>query len=242
MKLFGLSNKKEMSLQNWESKKFPDASILSGKYCRLELLDYKHIDELFDCLSVPNRLEERYSYLPYGPFQKCDFIVWFKSMITNDALRTYVVINSKTNAIGGQLSLMNVVPAMGVMEIGHVHFSPLISKSVVATEAVYLCLRYIFDELEYRRCEWKCDHANKPSALAALRFGFSFEGIFRQHLVIKGKNRDTGWYAMLDFQWKQCIRRGYEEYLDISNFDTADGKLEQRLKLSDCIGLIPAEI
>ena len=215
---------------------------------------YGHIDALYDCLSMTERLEERYAYLPYGPFEgRVDFDIWFETMITNLTLRTFVVINNKTNMIGGQLSLMNIVPRMGVMEIGHIHFSPLISKSVITTEAIYLCLKYIFNDLKYRRCEWKCNHANQPSGQAAMRFGFSFEGVFRQHLVVKGKNRDTGWYAMLDFQWNQCIENGYQTFLNDINFiiqpdansdsnNNDNGKKIQIAKLADCIGKIPLEM
>jgi RimJ/RimL family protein N-acetyltransferase len=128
----------------------------------------------------------------------------------------------------GVASYLRIEPAMGSIEVGHLAYSPALQRHPAATEAMYLMMRHVFDELGYRRYEWKCDDRNQASRRAALRLGFRFEGIFRQHMVIKGRNRDTAWYAILDSEWP-ALRAAFERWLDPANFDAA-GRQRARLE------------
>ena len=130
----------------------------------------------------------------------------------------FAVIDLASRRVAGRQTLMRIDPANGVVEIGNILWSSIMARKPAATEAFYLFARHVFDELGYRRFEWKCDNLNAPSKRAALRFGFQFEGIFRQHLVIKGRNRDTAWFSMIDGEWPP-IRRALEAWLEESNFD-----------------------
>ena len=126
--------------------------------------------------------------------------------------------------------MMRIEPQHGVIEIGYVYWGPAISRTRVATEALYLFARHVFEDLGYRRFEWKCNNHNEPSKAAAQRFGFTFEGIFRQHMIVKGENRDTAWFSMLDGEWPK-LKAGFERWLDPSNFDEA-GQQRSRLHQS----------
>ncbi|EXJ96210.1 hypothetical protein A1O1_01336 [Capronia coronata CBS 617.96] len=129
----------------------------------------------------------------------------------------------------GWLSLMRISPAHRVVEIGNILFSPLLQRTKAATEAMYLMAKYVFETLGYRRYEWKCDNMNAPSKRAALRFGFTFEGVFRQHMIYKGRSRDTAWFSIVDTDWP-VVKRGFEAWLDDANFG-ADGLQKQRLEV-----------
>ena len=137
------------------------------------------------------------------------------------------VIDAASGRVAGRQTLMRITPEHGVIEIGNILWGPAISRTRVSTEALFLTASYVFDELGYRRFEWKCNNLNEPSKAAALRFGFSFEGIFRQHMWTKGANRDTAWFAMLDREWP-AIKAEYERWLAPENFDA---KGQQRSKL-----------
>lgn len=130
----------------------------------------------------------------------------------------FAVIDRSTGRVGGRHSLMRVVPQHGVLEIGHIHWSPLIAGTRVATEAFYLMAEYVFEVLKYRRFEWKCDNANEHSKRAAARFGFTLEGVFRQHLIVKGVNRDTAWFSIIDKEWP-ALKIAFTSWLHQSNFD-----------------------
>jgi RimJ/RimL family protein N-acetyltransferase len=138
------------------------------------------------------------------------------------------VIDKATGRAGGRQTFMRITPEHGVIEIGNILWGPPIARTRVATEALFLAARYVFEDLGYRRFEWKCNDLNQPSKRAARRFGFSFEGVFRQHMWTKGANRDTAWFAMLDRDWPQ-IRAAYERWLAPSNFD-ADGRQREALR------------
>ena len=139
----------------------------------------------------------------------------------------FAVVDKATGRAEGKQSLMRIVPEHGVIDIGGILCGDRIARTRVATEAQYLFARYAFDELGYRRYEWKCNAMNVPSRRAAERFGFSFEGVFRQHMIVKGENRDTAWFAMIDADWPR-IRAGYERWLEPGNFE-ADGTQRTRL-------------
>lgn len=131
----------------------------------------------------------------------------------------------------GLASYLRIDPAVGVIEVGHIHFSPLMQRTPMATECMYLMMRRVFDELGYRRYEWKCDNLNAPSKLAAERLGFSYDGLFKQATMYKGRNRDTAWFSILDNDWPS-LKQGFESWLQVANFD-AQG--QQIRRLQDCI-------
>jgi RimJ/RimL family protein N-acetyltransferase len=144
----------------------------------------------------------------------------------------FAVVDAATGPAGGRQSLMRITPEHGVIEIGNIYWGPGVAGTRIATEAQFLFAQYVFDELGYRRYEWKCDNRNEPSKRAALRFGFKPEGVFRQHMVIKGENRDTAWFAILDHEWP-VLKAGYLRWLAPDNF-AADGR--QCRPLGTCLG------
>jgi len=142
----------------------------------------------------------------------------------------HAVVDARTNKAAGVAALMRIEPQHGSIEVGHVLFSPRLQRTTAATEAIVLMMRRVFDELGYRRFEWKCDNLNAPSHAAAKRFGFKYEGLFRQHMVTKGRNRDTAWYSMLDAEWR-ALEPEFTRWLDPDNFDT-DGRQRTRLRIA----------
>ena len=182
-------------IENWSSRQKPKRAALQGQYCILEPIEIsKDALKLFNVLAIDNE-GESWTYLPYGPFDTVnEFKDWLeKTMAEHDTL-LYAILNAKTKEPVGVAGYLRINPEHGVIEIGHLHFSKLLKQTALATEAIYLMLREAFDKLSYRRCEWKCNDLNEPSKKAAKRFGFTFEGIFRQHAVFKNHNRDTAWF------------------------------------------------
>lgn len=173
--------------------------------------------------------DSTWDYLPYGPFDsQAAFIEWLEQRAPLADPFTYAIVDKAAGVARGLTSLMRIVPEHGVIEVGHIWLSPLLQRTPQATEALYLQARYVFDELGYRRFEWKCDNANMPSRRAANRFGFVFEGVFRQHMVVKGRNRDTAWYSIVDGEWPSR-RAAFEAWLAPENFD-ADGRQKRSLE------------
>lgn len=218
-------------LDQWQSCALPERMVIKGKYCRLEPLDpVLHAEQLYEAF-IEDMQEANWTYLPYGPFNKfTDFKVWLDvSCEGNDPLFFTVIDNSSSCAIG-VASYLRIAPLNGVIEVGHIHFSPKLQKTVMATEVMYLMMKHIFDELGYRRYEWKCDSCNQGSKKAALRLGFKFEGIFRQATIYKGRNRDTAWFSILDKEWP-ALKLAFEHWLDTSNFDEQG---HQKRSLQDC--------
>lgn len=202
----------------------PERLVLEGRYARLEPIAAPHARDLFAAAGP-----ERYTYLfGYKPESEAAMAAALEAEASKDDPLTFAVIDKATGRAEGKQSLMRITPEHGVIEIGGILWGDRIARTRVATEAQYLFARYAFDDLGYRRYEWKCNALNVPSRRAAERFGFSFEGIFRQHMIVKGVNRDTGWFAMVDGDWPR-IRAGYERWLEPGNF-AADGV--QRMKLS----------
>jgi len=216
-------------VNNWAGAKAPEKSFMVGHYCKLEALSIDaHAEALFDAFSQ-DKEHKNWTYLPYGPFESSeDFKEWLKNTSSGNDPQFYAIINQQNNAVMGVASYLKINPEHGVIEVGHVHFSPKLQRTPIATEAMYLMMQYVFDELGYRRYEWKCNALNEKSRNAALRFGFSFEGVFRQALVVKGRNRDTAWYSMLDSEWPQA-KKAFELWLLPDNFDN-DGKQKESLK------------
>jgi RimJ/RimL family protein N-acetyltransferase len=213
----------------WTSRERPARIGIDGTHCRIEPLDVdRHAADLFEAYGQAPDASD-WTYLFVGPF--ADFEA-FREYLTKAAASSdplhYTVIDATSRKAVGTLALMRIEPVHGVIEVGSVTFSPLLKQTRISTEAQYLLMRYAFEVLGYRRYEWKCDSLNAPSRKAALRLGFEFEGIFRQAIVYKGRNRDTAWYAIIDKDWPH-IKRAFERWLDDGNFD-ANGR--QRASLA----------
>jgi RimJ/RimL family protein N-acetyltransferase len=218
------------AVPDWTPRSRPEAVTLTGERCRVEQLDAtRHADDLFAAWSGATDLRD-WTYLPAGPFTQAeDFRRYVEAAAQSPDPRHYAVIDLKTNRAIGTFSLMRQDPANGVIEVGNVVFSPLLKQTPVSTEAQYLLMAYVFDTLGYRRYEWKCDSLNAPSRKTAARLGFTFEGIFRQAIMYKGRNRDTAWYSIIDTEWP-LLKRTFAAWLDAANFD-AEG--QQRVSLAD---------
>jgi RimJ/RimL family protein N-acetyltransferase len=203
----------------WKPVPPPRRAPMEGAYVRLEPLDpEKHPADLF---TLSDGVPPLWTYLGYGPFADlATFRTWFAARAKEIDPLFYAIIDRATGRASGMASYLRITPDMGVIEIGHIWFAPVLQRTRQATETIFLLMRHVFDELGYRRLEWKCDALNAPSRRAALRFGFQYEGIFRQHLIYKGRNRDTAWFAMTDGDWP-AIKSGFERFLATDNFDAA---------------------
>lgn len=198
----------------------PARAVLEGHYARLEPLAAAHAPDLFEASAAPGA-QARFAYLfDMPPVAVPDMHAWVaKASASEDPLFSTVIDKTSGRAAGRQ-ALMRITPEHGVIEIGNILWGPAISRTRVSTEALYLAARHVFEDLGYRRFEWKCNNLNEPSKAAALRFGFRYEGLFRQHMWAKGANRDTAWFSMLDTEWP-AFRREYGRWLEPSNFDAA---------------------
>ena len=213
---------------DWTPRPRPPRAALQGHYCRIEPLDAaRHSAALFAANSV-DREGRNWTYLPYGPVATlADYRNWVQDSAKADDPLFHAIIDLHTGQAVGVASLMRIEPAVGVIEVGHINYSPLLQKKPAATEAMYLLMLRVFDELGYRRYEWKCDALNKPSRAAAERLGFQYEGLFRQATLYKGRNRDTAWYSILDTEWP-TLKMAYQRWLSPDNID-ADGQQRERL-------------
>lgn len=205
----------------------PPATPMVGRHVRVVPTDpAAHAAGLFAAYreDAENRI---WTYLPYGPFQtEAALSAW----LTPAAAGTDPMFHTILDASGrpcGLASYLRIDPGNGVIEVGHINLAPRLQRSVAATEAMWLMMARVFDELGYRRYEWKCDALNVPSRRAAERLGFTYEGTFRQATQYKGRNRDTAWFAIIDKDWPR-LREGYARWLDPANFD-ADGRQRQTL-------------
>lgn len=219
-------------LSRWQPRAAPERKTMEGRYVRLEPLDAKrHGDGLFAVSSLREvkDADQRFRWLgEYPPESRADFEPWLERAQASEDPLYFAVIDGKTGRVGGRQTLMRIDRIHGVIEIGNIYWGPGISRTPAATEALYLFARHAFDDLGYRRFEWKCNNDNAPSKRAAERFGFRFEGIFRQHMVVKGENRDTAWYAITDKEWPS-VKKALEAWLAPSNFD-GDGRQKTRLE------------
>ncbi len=202
----------------------PSRIALDGSYCRLEPLAPAHAASLYESCRAPGL----YDWLPDAPPADASAMdAWVaKAMAGNDPLFFAVVERTSSRAVGRQ-ALMRITPEHGVIEIGNICWGEGAARTRIATEALFLFARHAFDELGYRRFEWKCNNLNSPSKAAALRFGFSSEGLFRQHMWVKGANRDTAWFSIIDAEWPG-LRAEYERWLAPENFDV-QGRQKSRL-------------
>jgi RimJ/RimL family protein N-acetyltransferase len=218
-----------MSL-DWTPAGLPRGEPLIGRSVRLEPLDPSaHGKPLFNASHDGGAAEPLFRYLPYGPFAGFeDFKAWLDQRAASTDPLFFAILDRISGSPQGMASFLRMVPEQGVIEIGHIWFAPALQRTRAATAAIYLMARHAFDDLGYRRLEWKCDAHNEPSRRAAERFGFTFEGVFRQHMIVKGRNRDSAWFSILDREWPP-IRAGFEAWLAPENFDP-DGR--QRLSLA----------
>jgi RimJ/RimL family protein N-acetyltransferase len=206
----------------------PDGRILFGRWTRLEPVSVqRHGRDLWE---VSQGHDAIWTYLGYGPFGNfAAFQDWLKGREESRDPWFQAFIPRNTSKAAGMGSFMRADRANGVIEIGHIWMAPAMQKSREATDAIFLMMRHCFDDLGVRRLEWKCDALNAPSRKAAERFGFTFEGIFRQHMIVKGRNRDTAWYAMLDHEWPKA-HAAFKAWLADTNFD-ADGRQKAPLRI-----------
>lgn len=215
----------------WQKAKVPTREDNIGEHVTLKcIVDTQACNALFNAYASDTD-GKNWTYLPYGPFkQQSDFVDWFESTCLADDPLFHVVYDNLSKSPVGLASYLRVNPDAGSIEVGHIHFSPLLQRTPMATEAMYLMMRRVFDELDFRRYEWKCDALNEPSKRAALRLGFTYEGTFRQATTYKKRNRDTAWFSITDKEWPK-IKSGFERWLQAGNFTE---KGEQIKSLEAC--------
>ena len=199
----------------------PDRRILNGRWMRLEPLSVAHHGEkLWSAIDGKDPQGDLWTWMAYGPFaDEATFLAWLKDREAARDPWFYAFVKRDTGEALGMGAFMRLDAANGAIEIGNIWMAPALQRTRESTEAIYLMMRHAFEDLGVRRLEWKCDALNAPSRKAAERFGFAFEGIFRQHFIIKGRNRDTAWFAMIDKDWPK-VRAGFEAWLSEGNFDT----------------------
>lgn len=219
-------------LQDWKPCEFPPATPMEGQYCRIEALDVdEHAEALFDAYADDHD-GSNWTYLPYGPFPDLkSFQKWMRHNCQIKDPLFFAIINKQSSKPEGIASYLRITPYSGVTEVGHVNLSPRLQNTPVATEAMYLMMSRIFDELGYRRFEWKCDSLNAASRHAAERLGFRYEGLFRQATVYKQRNRDTAWFSILDSEWP-ALKATIENWLSVDNFDASGKQLTSLSHLS----------
>lgn len=201
---------------------------MEGRLCRLEPLDLERHAEALQASFALDTEGRNWTYLNYGPFPTVvSYREWAEAHALGDDPLFFAIVDRASERPVGVASHLRIDPPNGVIEVGHLAYSPLLQRTPAATEAMYLMARRAFDELGYRRYEWKCDSHNAASRAAAERLGFRYEGTFRQAVVLKGRNRDSAWFSILDSEWP-AIRAALEAWLDPANFDGA-GRQRQRL-------------
>lgn len=219
---------------DWQACAKPDITVLQGRYCHLERLNAdKHAADLWAAQQTAKDGRD-WTYLPYGPFSTFEaYLSWLQSMQVLSDPYFVAIIDSTTQKAVGVASLLRIDAANGVIEVGHIYYSPLLQRTRAATEAMYLLMQYCFG-LGYRRYEWKCNALNQPSRQAALRLGFQFEGIFRQAAIVKGHNRDTAWYSLLDSEWL-LVQPAFEAWLDPQNFDKEGQQVQSLTQIREAL-------
>lgn len=216
-----------MDLTAWTARPLPQRVVLEGRYCRLEPFAPGHEAALF-AVSMDEEAETRHRWLFEPVADRAAFHAWFEAKCTQDDPLYFTVIDQASGAVTGRQCFMRMDAANGVIEIGSILWAGPMQRTRLATEALYLFARHVFEDLGYRRFEWKCNNENEPSRRAAQRFGFSYEGLFRQHMVQKGKSRDTAWFSMIDGEWPR-LKAAFESWLAPENFD-AKGQQKKRLE------------
>lgn len=221
-------------LPDWTPPVRPPREAMIGRFCRVEPLDAeRHAVDLYAANSADTE-GRNWTYLSYGPFESFEaYQGWMQRVCKGDDPLFHAIIDAATDRAVGVASYLRIEPTAGSIEVGHINYSPLLQRKPAATEAMYLMMQRAFT-LGYRRYEWKCDALNAKSRAAAQRLGLSYEGIFRQAIVYKGRNRDTAWFAAIDQEWP-ALQAAFEQWLDPGNFDAND---QQRTHLADLTGPI----
>jgi len=217
-------------VENWTARSLPPRTPLIGRTCRVEPVDVgRHSEDLFAAYSAAPD-DRDWTYLPSErPTSKAAFATYLAGMAASPDPLHYAVIESGSGKAVGTAAHMRIDPGNDAIEVGFIRWSPLMQRHVSGTEAIYLLMKRAFDELGYRRYEWKCDNLNERSRAAALRYGFRFEGVFRNAAVVKGRSRNTAWFSITDDEWP-AVKTAFEEWLSPSNFD---GEGRQRRTLAD---------
>jgi len=218
------------ALPEWKGAARPPRAPMTGRFCRLEPLNPdRHGADLFAAFAAdaPGR---NWTYLSHGPFaEQAAFEAWLQDYCQGEDPLFHAIVDTGDGRACGFASYLRIAPEIGSIEVGYINLAPRLQRTPAATEAMYLMMARAFDELGYRRYEWKCDCLNAPSRAAAERLGFTYEGLFRQALIYKGRNRDTAWYSVIDAEWP-ALRTAFQAWLDPANFD---GQGQQRRSLSD---------
>ncbi len=203
----------------WSPRPRPPSTAAEGRFCRLEPLDpARHAADLH-AANRADREGRNWTYLAYGPFEtEADYRAWAESVAGQPDPFFHAVVARDSGKAVGVASYLRIEPAVGCIEVGHINYAPALQRTPAATEAMYLLMARAFDELGYRRYEWKCDALNAPSKRAAERLGFRYEGLFRQATLYKGRNRDTSWYAVLDSEWPR-LKAAFQAWLAPENLD-----------------------
>lgn len=224
------SERPHSEILDWKPVQAPSRTVLSGKRVRLEPLDpERHGPGLFTAQGTDSD-PELWTYMPTGPYpDEAGFRPYLEKNAASDDPLFYAIVDQPSGVPHGVASYLRIDAANGVIETGHIWFGGSLQRTPAATEAIFLMARHVFDDLGYRRFEWKCNALNSRSRRAAERFGFTYEGTFRQHMVVKGRNRDTAWFAIIDRDWP-LIRTAFEAWLDPSNFNQEG---DQRRSLQD---------
>ena len=213
----------------WAPPPRPPRAVLAGRYCRVEPLDPpRHAAQLW----AANALDREGRMWTYSFASLEEYRSWLEARVHSEDPLFFAIVDAATGLAVGVASYLRIDPANGSVEVGHLQFSPLLQRTAAATESMYLMMKQAFD-LGYRRYEWKCDALNAASRRAAERLGFTFEGVFRQAVIYKGRNRDTAWYSVIDKEWN-ALDAAYRRWLDPTNFD-AEGR--QQSSLADQISL-----
>jgi RimJ/RimL family protein N-acetyltransferase len=218
---------------SWKPTPLPRREPLFGRHVLLEPLDAElHTADLWQAVQGH---DEVWAYLADGPYpDEAALRLAFEDKQVSASAIFFALLTEANGRAEGYASYMRMDPAYGVIEVGNILLSPSLQRTVAATEAMYMMARHIFDDLGYRRYEWKCNANNAPSRRAALRYGFTFEGIFRQHMIVKGQNRDTAWFSMLDSEWP-ARKAAFEAWLDPANFDQEGRQRKSLAQLAGCI-------
>lgn len=215
-------------VDGWAPRPRPSRTVLDGRTVRLEPLSAAHVPDLFAAYST-DASGRMWTYLSVGPFAvEADFAAWIDSIVSSEDPLFFAAVDKASGKAVGIVSYLRIDPANGCLEVGWVTWSPLMQRSATSTEAQYLLMKYAFDGLGYRRYEWKCNALNAPSMKAAERLGFSYEGTFRQAVIVKGRNRDTAWFSVIDAEWP-ALKTAFEAWLKPDNFD-AGGRQKSRLE------------
>lgn len=221
-------------VENWQAPPLPQGDVLEGRYARLEALDAdRHAALLYTAYDGHDWV---WDYMGYGPFSSAaQYHRWVKETVADPAHLFYAVFDRETDQFGGVASFLRMAPNDGSIEVGHINFAPQLQQTRAATEAMALMMKWAF-EAGYRRYEWKCNALNRPSRRAAQRLGFSYEGVFRQAMITKGRNRDTAWFSVIDAEWP-ALENAFALWLDPANFDAENRQIE---RLGDLTALVRA--